>query len=122
MAGFGNGIDWETALMKGLVKPRNTLQKSLFTMPLPDKLKKPIRLGTISPRSDVSFSHEEHYAELDCSSCHPDIFNIKKRGTEAFSMERNVYGNYCGVCHMRVAFPMNDCKRCHPQMSNFSGF
>ena len=122
IASFGNGIDWESVVGKGLVKPRNSLLTPRFTMPLPEKLRKPIRLGTTSPRSDVTFSHEEHFAELDCSSCHPDIFNIKKKGTESFSMERNIYGNFCGACHMRVAFPMNDCRRCHPQMGNFSGF
>ena len=26
-----------------------------------------------------------------------------------------------GYCHLRAAFPMNDCKRCHPQMGSFSG-
>ena len=91
-------------------------------MQLPEKLRLPMKLGTAAPRSDVTFSHEDHFSELDCSSCHPDIFNIKKRGTVDFSMDNNIFGNYCGVCHMRVAFPMNDCKRCHPRMSSFSGF
>jgi c(7)-type cytochrome triheme protein len=91
-------------------------------MPLPEKLRLPMKLGTPAPRSDVTFSHEDHFRELDCSSCHPDIFNIKKKGTVDFSMDRNIFGDYCGVCHMRVAFPMNDCKRCHPSMSGFSGF
>jgi len=25
---------------------------------------------------------------------------------------------YCGTCHTNVAFPMADCARCHPGMSN----
>jgi c(7)-type cytochrome triheme protein len=58
---------------------------------------------------------------MDCSNCHPDIFSIKKKGTGDFSMDKNIFGNFCGACHMTVAFPMNDCKRCHPKMSNFSG-
>ena len=24
-------------------------------------------------------------------------------------------GKYCGVCHTNVAFPLNDCQRCHTQ-------
>ena len=25
-------------------------------------------------------------------------------------------GEFCGVCHLTVAFPMDDCQRCHPGM------
>jgi c(7)-type cytochrome triheme protein len=122
MSSFGNGIDWATALDKGLINPANSILSDAPPMQLPPKLKIPIKLGTASPRSDVIFSHEEHFAELDCSSCHPDIFNIKKKGSEAFTMERNIYGNFCGSCHMQVAFPMQDCRRCHPSMSSSSGY
>ena len=122
MTSFGNSIDWTEALRSGLITPVNSIRTEAFSMPFPEKLRAPIKLGTTSPRSDVTFSHEDHFAELDCSSCHPDIFNIKKKGTEAFTMESNMYGNFCGACHLRVAFPMNDCRRCHPQMSNSTGF
>jgi c(7)-type cytochrome triheme protein len=116
-AKFGNGIDWAAALRNGVVRPQNSLAAETSIRQLPEKLAVPMKLGTAAPRSDVTFSHEEHFAELDCSACHPDIFNIKKKGTKAFTMENNIFGNYCGACHMRVAFPMNDCKRCHSQMS-----
>jgi hypothetical protein len=23
---------------------------------------------------------------------------------------------FCGACHMKVAFPIDDCKACHPSM------
>ena len=118
---FGNGIDWATALNSGSIKPANGLSRDSSPMPLPDNLKIPLKLGTTSPNSDVTFSHEEHYAELDCSNCHPDIFNIKKKGTEAFSMDKNIFGRYCGTCHMRVAFPMNDCHQCHPKINSSFG-
>lgn len=118
---FGNQIDWARALNEGYIRPANTLTPSYAPMSLPDNLKTPLQLVTTSPRSDVTFSHEEHFAELDCSSCHPEVFNIKKKGTEAFSMSRNIFGNFCGTCHMRVAFPMNDCHRCHQGISNSFG-
>jgi len=118
MARFGNGIDWAAALKDGTIAPVNSIRPSPSTIPFPEKLRQPLKLGTASPRSDVSFSHEDHFAELDCSSCHPDIFNIKKRSTADFSMDSNIYGSFCGACHMQVAFPMNDCKRCHKSMSN----
>ncbi len=117
----GNGIDWARALTEGYITPKNTLSREYVPLPLPEKLERPLRLETTSPQSDVRFSHEEHYAELDCSSCHPEVFNIKKKGTEAFSMDRNIFGQFCGTCHMRVAFPMKDCHRCHPGISSDFG-
>lgn len=116
MSRFGNAIDWAAAVKRGLVTPANSLAAQV-TLPFPEKLKQPLKLGTSSPRSDVAFSHQEHFAELDCSSCHPDIFNIKKKSTADFTMETNIYGSFCGACHMQVAFPMNDCKRCHKAMN-----
>jgi c(7)-type cytochrome triheme protein len=118
MAPFGNGIDWSAALAEGRIQPTNVIDPSSATLTLPDKLKQPLKLGTTAPRSDVAFSHQDHFFELDCSSCHPDIFNIKKKSTAAFTMDSNIFGNFCGSCHMLVAFPMNDCRRCHKSMSN----
>jgi c(7)-type cytochrome triheme protein len=118
LAPFGNGIDWAQALKSGRIRPTNVIDASSSALKLPEKLTRPLKLGTSSPRSDVGFSHQEHFEELDCSSCHPDIFNIKKKTTQSFTMDSNIYGNFCGSCHMLVAFPMNDCRRCHKSMSN----
>jgi c(7)-type cytochrome triheme protein len=120
MAPFGNGIDWAEALSQGKITPTNVVIASGASLQLPDKLRNPLKLGTASPRSDVPFSHQDHFVELDCSSCHPDVFNIKIKSTVDFTMESNLYAHYCGVCHMQVAFPMNDCRRCHKSMSNDS--
>jgi len=120
LSAFGNGIDWSAALTQEAINPVNTLDPVYSAIKLPDNLRKPIKLGTAQPRSDVRFSHEDHSVELDCSSCHPDIFAIKKKSTESFTMDNNIFGNFCGACHMQVAFPMNDCQRCHPSMNNSS--
>jgi c(7)-type cytochrome triheme protein len=122
LAPFGNGIDWAKALREGRVVPTNVIDPAGSSLKLPEKLRTPLKLGTSAPRSDVTFSHQDHFAEMDCSSCHPDIFNIKKKSTLAFTMDNNIYGNFCGACHMLVAFPMNDCRRCHVSMSNNSSF
>lgn len=113
---FGNGVDWGLAMEKGLIKPQHYL--------------------SIKPRSDAGFakvllldaewqgippavfSHKLHTDWLDCNNCHPDIFNIKKKTTKHFSMNRILKNEFCGVCHLNVAFPMNDCKRCHPDRQN----
>lgn len=115
---YGNRIDWVKALDKGLIKLKNSLYDDNSSLKLPRKLRKPLKLGTNSPRSMVVFSHKKHVAWLDCSICHPQIFNIKKKGTQSFSMDKNMYGWFCGSCHLQVAFPMNDCNRCHPKMKS----
>jgi c(7)-type cytochrome triheme protein len=116
-ASYGNKIDWAQALAQGKITPKSSLVPGTPVEPLPTHLRKPLNLSTPAPRSTVTFSHEDHNAEMDCTICHPDIFNIKKKGTVLFSMETNLYGQFCGACHMRVAFPMNDCRRCHPSMN-----
>ncbi|GAB4176239.1 MAG: hypothetical protein Tsb0017_05450 [Geothermobacteraceae bacterium] len=114
---FGNGIDWAAALREGLLDLQDSLgTKQQTRMRLPPNLARDLELGTRAPRSGVRFSHREHFAEMDCSNCHPDIFQIQRSGTELFSMERNIFGWYCGSCHMRVAFPMSHCNGCHPGM------
>lgn len=122
LSSFGNGVDWAAALNSGSIRPANTLEGMAESIPFPEKLRQPLKLGTASPRSDVSFSHVEHFAELDCSSCHPEVFNIKRKSTASFTMDANIYGSFCGVCHMLVSFPMNDCRRCHKGMSNNSSY
>lgn len=113
---YGDGVNWVEALNSGKIAPRNFLREEDYqeSMPLPEYLELPMRWTTRSPRTLVSFSHKEHIQWLDCSNCHPDIFNIKQMGTVEFDKEKNLYGMYCGTCHMTVAFPMNGCSRCHP--------
>jgi len=113
---YGDGINWVDALNTGKISPRNFLRIEDYqeSMALPEHLALPMRWTTRSPRTLVNFSHNEHVKWLDCSSCHPDIFNIKQMGTVEFDKEKNLYGMYCGTCHMTVAFPMNGCSRCHP--------
>ena len=113
---YGDGINWVEAMKTGKISPRNFLDEENYqeSMPLPEHLELSMRWTTRSPRTLVSFSHKEHIKWLDCSNCHPDIFNIKQMGTVEFDKEKNLYGMYCGTCHMTVAFPMNGCSRCHP--------
>jgi c(7)-type cytochrome triheme protein len=118
LAPFGNGIDWAKAFSSGKIAPTNVVDPGSPSLKLPEKLRVPLNLGTSAPRSDVLFSHQDHFVEMDCASCHPDIFNIKKKSTASFTMDSNIYGNFCGACHMLVAFPMNDCRRCHKTMNN----
>jgi c(7)-type cytochrome triheme protein len=111
-ARYGNRIDWNAALEGSLITPVKKL--------------------TIDPSDEVGFSntilleaewslapnatfpHGKHTKWLDCNDCHPNLFNIKKKFTAGLRMERIIAREYCGVCHGSVAFPLTDCRRCHP--------
>jgi c(7)-type cytochrome triheme protein len=113
-ARFGNKIDWGKAVGQWRISP----VKYLFTKPDKDvSFREEVRLESewngIPPSI---FPHRTHSWLLDCSNCHPEPFNIKKKTTRNFSMLANLSGEFCGVCHLTVAFPMHDCKRCHPGM------
>lgn len=112
-AKFGNNINWTRALRKGMIKPVNYL----LVKPLQVEYDKTLTLEAEWARIPPSiFPHKAHTLWLDCNNCHPDIFNIKKKTTKHFEMVYNLSGEFCGVCHLNVAFPMNDCKRCHPDI------
>lgn len=115
---FGNGIDWVKALNKGMIKPDSYLmiKPSLDGVTFKEKLILEAEMLNIPP---AIFPHEIHIQWLDCNNCHPDIFTIKKKTTIHFSMGKILNSKFCGVCHLSVAFPMNHCKRCHPEMSDY---
>lgn len=115
-ADYGDQINWVKAIETGAIKPKNTLQKeqTVKMMPLPKHLNRSLRWQTNKSGVIVDFPHKAHTVWLDCANCHPDIFEIKNMGTVAFDKEKNLFGMFCGTCHMTVAFPMNGCSRCHP--------
>ena len=72
------------------------------------------RLSTKNGEKPVSFSHWIHRKKHTCRVCHTELeFNMKTNTTE-ITEAANRQGKFCGVCHLAVAFPMDDCKRCHP--------
>jgi len=112
--GLGNGIDWETAEEKGIIRPVDFIPGiSVKRKPL-----KPQEDFTIKARgkwikADIIFSHKKHVKWNGCEVCHPDIFPITKQGPQSFTMFDISGGQYCGLCHGNVAFPINECRRCH---------
>ena len=44
----------------------------------------------------------------------PRRLQYQEETTKHFAMARILKREFCGICHLTVAFPMNDCKRCHP--------
>lgn len=112
MTMFGNGVNWVSGIKSGVLKPQTYLKKKSEDMAFDKELLLEAEMSIIPP---AIFSHKTHSAWLDCDNCHPDLFNIKKKGTH-FTMTEILNGKYCGVCHLNVAFPMDECKRCHPAM------
>jgi c(7)-type cytochrome triheme protein len=110
---LGSGIDWEQAETSGLIKPVDFLDGISIRRP-PLKVQKDF---AIEPKAagieDVVFSHKKHAVWNGCEVCHPDIFPSVQKGTTAYSMSQINEGQYCGVCHDKVAFPLHDCQRCH---------
>lgn len=111
---YGDRIDWVTSLERKVIAPQTFLKAKAPAIPFEKTLTLDAEWSIIPP---AIFPHVKHTAWLECNSCHPDLFNIKKKGTH-FSMNALLQGEYCGVCHLNVAFPLNNCKRCHPNMAD----
>lgn len=111
---FGNEINWAKALDEGLIKPENSLSGgSKETISINKTLTLTAEMFGIP---SAVFPHKTHEQWLDCSNCHPELFNIKKKTTRNMTMNNMLKGESCAVCHLRVAFPLDDCKKCHPTM------
>lgn len=113
MSRFGNRVDWSRALAQKQIAPVPSLTPGFEPLLLDTTLSLEAEWNFVPP---AIFPHREHVLWLDCANCHPSIFNVKKKTTRHFSMRLNLALEFCGVCHVRVAFPLNDCKRCHPTM------
>jgi c(7)-type cytochrome triheme protein len=112
---FGNEIDWTKALNDKLITPKWTLSSDPKEQPI--NIDKTLTLeAEMSGISSAVFPHNVHEKWLDCAICHPDIFNIKKKTSANLTMADMIKGETCGICHLKIAFPLNDCKRCHPKM------
>lgn len=110
---YGNKIDWMKAEAEGKVKPRDTLPGISFDQ------KKMVINRRDEPRTpklpglpDIIFSHSKHVVWNGCGMCHPESFAIETGKTD-MSMKEIIAGKFCGRCHGTVAFPLNDCSRCH---------
>jgi c(7)-type cytochrome triheme protein len=110
---YGNGINWEQAEQKGLIKPVDVIEGvSIKKAPLATQKDFAIE-AKIEGIPQIIFSHRKHTIWNGCEVCHPEIFIGTKKGVDKYSMVDLFQGKYCGVCHDTVAFPQTDCQRCH---------
>jgi c(7)-type cytochrome triheme protein len=108
------GVDWVKAMAEGIIAPRAALDPKASGPP-------PINLDVeLVPQDQpvfrVVFPHSAHTQWLVCGNCHPGIFQMKG-GAAPINMGAIFAGQYCGVCHGKVAFaPATGCPRCHPAL------
>jgi c(7)-type cytochrome triheme protein len=110
---LGNGIDWEKAETSGLIAPKDYVQgASIRKQAMPDQ--KDFSLNSKSSwMGNILFSHKKHTKWNGCEMCHPEIFIGVSKGATKYNMIQIYGGEYCGACHLKVAFPLQDCSRCH---------
>ena len=111
-ADFGNKVDWVMALRDGKIKPKASLEGNEEMHVFDKDIDLPVTKFFPHP-PDVVYPHKAHTEWLSCGSCHPNVFNMKVGSNPDMSMRKIIAGKYCGICHGKVAFPLEDCFRCH---------
>lgn len=103
--------DWVEAIRKGLITPWAGLNESVP----PEKFfGYDLIFKAESEEDDALFPHTLHSEWLACSSCHPALFTGFDYIRGDLNMDAIDEGQYCGACHNTVAFPADNCNRCHP--------
>ncbi len=110
---YGNKIDWNKAEDQGLITPKDFIEGVSF----PEKTmgsaaKDEPRTPLLKGLPGIVFSHQKHVGWTGCGMCHPDPFSLET-GKTKMSMKEIYNGKFCGMCHKDVAFPLNDCAKCH---------
>jgi len=106
----GNMVDWIRALQNGDIEPRSTIKGEVEEEILDlDVLIMGTGAGSVP---FIRFPHKAHTEWLACSNCHEHLFKSEVGATE-FTMMQILNGEYCGVCHGAVSFPLTECNRCH---------
>lgn len=108
--------DWVRTMQDGHIAPRTGVTGE-------EKMKEvdlDITMKNTASMPHVLFSHRIHTQWLTCSNCHSRIF-LPQIGGNFITMAKILEGQYCGVCHGKVAFPTLDCARCHSLQSGNKG-
>lgn len=107
-------VNWMSVLKANLISPRADLTgKGKMEI-----LDQDIIMKATRSMPYVKFPHKSHTMWLACSNCHDQIF-VKKIGANKIDMTKIFRGQYCGVCHDKVAFSMFfSCETCHSVPQN----
>lgn len=102
-------VDWVKALEEGLVNPRASKEggEEMHVVDFD------VIFKNTASMPYVRYPHRQHTEWLTCENCHPKIF-LPQKGGNPTNMSDIMQGNFCGVCHGKVAFPpTKNCGRCH---------
>lgn len=112
----GGVIDWVGVLDNGLVNPRSDVQgkEEMYATDFD------VIMKNTSSMPFVRFPHLPHTKWLTCKNCHPGIF-LPQKGGNFITMAAIIQGEYCGVCHGKVAFPPLECGKCHNVPNDTAG-
>jgi c(7)-type cytochrome triheme protein len=110
---FGNGIDWDKAESDGSVKLIDLIEDVSVKRKAMVVQKDFTLNAKVAGMPDIIFSHTKHTVWVGCELCHPELFIGVKKGMTKYSMAEIYEGKFCGACHVKVAFPLLDCQRCH---------
>ena len=106
----GNQVNWVEALAEGYIYPKATLTDSKKKEEVLDL---DVLLKETGEMPMITFPHIKHTLWLGCKNCHDHLFKRKAGATPNLNMYAVLSGKKCGLCHGAVAFPPNDCIRCH---------
>lgn len=102
-------IDWVKVLSDGLIAPR----KGLYGDEEMHAVDFDVIFKNTGSMPYVRYPHKPHTEWLTCKNCHPKIF-LPQKGGNPVTMSGIMQGDYCGICHGKVAFPpTKNCGRCH---------
>lgn len=101
-------INWVETLDSGIIEPRTgvTGSEKMHSVDFD------VIFKNTASMPYVRFPHLPHTKWLTCKNCHPAIF-LPQRGGNFVTMAAIIEGEFCGVCHGKVAFPPLQCNRCH---------
>lgn len=109
---YGNKVNWSEAIEGGDIKPLFCFDKETcktFDFEAPDDIEVEVRSEIVPP---VIFPHKHHTHWLDCLNCHRGNLFLTG-GKLRFPNQKIMRRDRCEGCHGRVAFPMDNCGRCH---------
>lgn len=106
-------VDWIQALSSGTVRPRPGI-----TAQTPEQAALDLDVELTESGNalfSATYPHRPHTQWLACGNCHPAIFPISRKvPPSVITMAKIRNGEQCGVCHGKVAFPVDkECGRCH---------
>ena len=112
----GNKVNWVEAVRQGQIQPRTSIDGSRE----PEQHETDVIMKNTLSLPAVMFPHDAHNLWMSCEMCHDKIFKAEIDGND-INMSKILDGEYCGLCHGAVSFPLTECNRCHSVIGEGQG-